>query len=543
MLARIVCLFFAARGRNGVRRGWVGAILGLLLTIMAGAPAWSASPGVLVIGAEGTIPPLDPHRLTGTVGLRIIDAIFDPLVREDMRSETKGAPALTPGLAESWSSSADGRMLTMRIRTGVVFHDGTPLDAAAVKANFDRLIDKGSATYDARAAGAMSFLTRWIASTDAPDAGSFVIALKEPFAELPRLLADRRMGIVSPRALSEHKGDALGANPVGTGPFTLDRFVQGQQLDLRRWARYWGGAVKVERVVFRQIPDPTTMATALQTGDIDVIPSANAQQVQQLQGKPGIAIQYPEPPNQYFVRLNTRVQPTANADFRRALNFAINRQAIVALTGGQVAPLGGPVPGGNEIFSPGMAQPYGYDPAKARQLLAATGIAMPVTMRLYVPNSGPGLTLAPQVIALIQQDLRAVGVNLVPQFLEFAALVAAEGPGYRDDVHGSLNGWATGVETPYWLERMFGGAQQPPQGVNRGWFRNEKLDALFDRARVALDTPTRRALYVEAAELVAAEAPWVFLYQDRLPRIYRERVTGLAAAPSVFFDYPGLGLR
>jgi ABC-type transport system substrate-binding protein len=103
---------------------------------------------VLVIGAEGAIPPLDPHRLTGTVGLRIVDAIFDPLVRDDMRRETKQAPALTPGLAQSWTASPDGKAFSFQLRQNVVFHDGTAFDAAAVKANFDRLLDKASPYFD-----------------------------------------------------------------------------------------------------------------------------------------------------------------------------------------------------------------------------------------------------------------------------------------------------------------------------------------------------------------------------------------------------------
>jgi peptide/nickel transport system substrate-binding protein len=508
-----------------------------------GGKGGAGASAVLVVGAEGTIPPLDPHRLTGTVGLRIVDAIYDPLVRDDMRRESKRAPALTPGLAQSWTASPDGKTFTFQIRQNVVFHDGTALDAAAVKANFDRLIDRASPYFDDRASSAMAFLTRWIAATSAPDARTFVIQLKEPFAGLPRLLTERRMAIVSPKALAEHKGDALGANPVGTGPFMFDKAVQGQQLDVKRFPRYWGGEAKVERIIFRQITDPTTMATALQTGDIDFIPSANFQQVEQLRSQPGVIVQYPEPPNEYFLRLNTRVAPTNNADFRRALNYAVNRQAIATLVGGQVVPMGGPVPGGNEIAGQGTAQPYKYDPDKARQLIAASGVVTPVTLKLMVPNSGPGLTQAPQIISLIQQDLKAVEVNLEPQFLEFAALIAAEGPGYKDGVNGSLNGWATGVETPYFLERMFSGGQQPPRGVNRGWYKNERVDALFDQARAEIDEAKRNALYVQAAEQIAADAPWVFLHQDRLPRIFRDRVTGIVPAASVFFDYPTVGLR
>jgi peptide/nickel transport system substrate-binding protein len=412
-----------------------------------------------------------------------------------------------------------------------------------VKTNFDRLLDRGQPFFDERAAGAMSFLTRWIASTSAPDARTFVIQLKEPFAGLPRLLTDRRMAILSASAIRQYKGDELGAHPVGTGPFVFVRHEHGQQLELKKNDKHWDGQPRLERIIFRQILDPTTLATAMQAGQIDLIPSAGPQMVEQLKTQRGLTVQYPEPANQYFLRLNTRAEPTRNPAFRRALNWAVNREAVATLLTGQVAPALGPVPRGNEISGPGVAEPYGYDLAKAKQLLAEAGVSSPVTLKLLVPTNGPGLASAPQVISLVQQQLKAIGVNLEPQFLEFAALLRTEGPGYLPEVHGSMNGWTTGADAAYWLERMFSGTQHPPRGVNRGWYGNKEVDALFERARGEVDDGKRGELYRQAAALIAADAPWVFLYQDRLPRVFRARVTGIGASASVYVDWPSIGLR
>ena len=190
-----------------------------------------------------------------------------------------------------------------------------------------------------------------------------------------------------------------------------------------------------------------------------------------------------------------------------------------------------------------MAQKYAYDPKKAKELIQAAGIAAPVTLKLMVPNSGPGFGLAAQTIALIQQDFKAVGVTLEPQFLEFSTLIASERGGYKDDVNGSYNGWVIGAEMGYWLERMFGGAHHPPKGLNRGWYTNEKADVLFAQAQEAADDARRNKLYQQAAELIADEAPWVFLYQDRLARIFRDRVTGIVPAGSVYIDYVAVAVR
>lgn len=496
----------------------------------------------VVIGSEGAIPPLDPHRMTGTPGLRVIDAIYDPLVREDLSTATDTAPVLKGGLAESWTVSEDGLTYRFTMREGVKFHDGTDFSAEAVQANFARVMDKASPNFDERAAGNMTFLTRWIDSTSVVDTNTFEITLNEPFSGLLRLLSDRRSGIISPAALEAHKGDAVGLNPVGTGPFTLAAFQQGQQLDLKRNDTYWAGTPGVETLIFRPVTDPTAMAIAMQTGQVDIIPSASSQQVAQLSVDPNLQIQYPEPANQYFVRLNTKAQYTDNKLFRQALNYAVNRDNLSALLNGQVTPLGGPVPSGNELPS-NTGITYTYDPDKAKELLAQAGLSTPVTMKILAPNSGPGFGQAAEVVSLLQQDLGEIGIRLEPQFLEFATLVSTEGPGYKDDVQGSFNGWTTGADSAYWLERMFAGDQQPPRGVNRGWFSDADADKAFTEGRGESDDTKRLDLYRQAAERIADESPWIFLYQDRLPRVLSPRVSGIEPARSVFIDYRKLQVK
>jgi ABC-type dipeptide transport system, periplasmic component len=526
----------------GTRRSAV-LLASVLLMGSSLASIPTANAATIVIGSEGVIPPLDPHRMTGTPGLRVIDAIFDPLIREDLSKASDTAAALIGALAQSWSVSPDGLTYTLKLREGVTFHDGTPFNAEAVQVNFSRVMDKESPVFDSRASGNMTFLTRWIEKTSVVDPNTIEIVLKEPFSGFPRLLTDRRASIVSPAALEKHKGDELGFHPVGTGPFKLEVFQQNQQLNLARNDAYWGKKPGVEELIFRPVTDPTAMAIGMQTGQIDIIPSASSQQVAQLRVDPNVEVQYPEPANQYYMRLNTRAELTKNPVFRQALNYAVNRESIAALLDGQVTPAYGPVPLGNELPQSDATKPYSYDPEKAKELISSAGIATPATVKILAPNSGPGFGQTPQVIALLQQDLRAVGIDLQVQFLEFATLLTTEGPGYKDDVQGSFNGWVTGADSAYWLERMFSGSQQPPRGVNRGWYENSEVDQLFASARAETDEAKRDELYAQAAALIAKDAPWVFLYQDRLPRIVRKRVTGVVPARSVFFDYPSLGVR
>ncbi|WP_435598615.1 ABC transporter substrate-binding protein [Streptomyces anulatus] len=532
--------------RTGILRRTVGcaAVVGVLLTGCSANPSFGRDEQTLIIGAEGEIPTLDPHRASGTPVLRVIDALFDPLIREDLGTETAQAPELRPALAESWQASPDARTYTLKLREGVEFADGSPFDAAAVKANFDRIMDESSAFHDPTAAGNMKFLTRWIKKVDVRDPHTVVLGLTEPYAGLPRVLTDRRMSIISPEALRTHRPDDIGLHPVGTGPFTQQSADRGKRVTLKRNAAYWGGSPKTPSIIVESVTDPTTLAIAAQTGEVDAILSAGAQQVQQLAGSGTMTAQYPEPANQYFIRLNTKIAPTDNAVFRRALNHAVDRRAIATLTGRQVAPSTGPLPRGNEAYreSPGAAADT-YNPEEARRLIRESGVSTPVTLRMLAPDSGPGFSQATEIMSLIQQDLKAVGVRLDTQYMEFASLVAEEGNGYNDTTHGSFNGWTTGADAADFLERMFSGELHPPDGVNRGWYRNRDVDGLFDRARGEPDPDRRTALYREAAESIAADAPWVFLYQDRLPRLLSRKVEGVVPAASVYIDYTTIRRR
>src|SRR5258708_3772738 len=142
-------------------------------------------------------------------------------------------------------------------------------------------------------------------------------------------------------------------------------------------------------------------------------------------------------------------------------------------------------------------------------MIAASGAPTPTTLKLMVPISGPGNAMARQIFSLIQQDLTAVGVNVDPQYLDFTAMISAESGGYKG-VHGSYNGWTTGTDAEYWFERMFSGDQQPPRGVNRGYYANPKVDALFSAGRGEGDDVKRHAAYGEAAKIIADDAPWLF---------------------------------
>ncbi len=524
----------------------LAAAFPLLLTACAtgsgdGGGSSGEASDVIVLAAQGERPPLDPHRMTGTPGLRVIDALYDGLVRENLTEETEGPAELEGALAEQWTVSDDGLVFAFDIREGVTFHDGTELNADAVKLNFDRFTDESSPIYSEEAAAGMKFITRWIASTAVNGDGNFEVTLSEPFPEFINLLSDRRAGIISPALLESADDDQIAATPVGTGPYMTEGVEQGADILLDRNPEYWRGEPVTPQLLFTTIADANTMVTALQTGQIDMILSAGSEQISQLEGDDSVTIQYPDPPNSYFIRLNTAAdEATNNVLVRQALNYAVDREGIAQVMSGQAAPLPGAIPQGNRAWDSSVNSKYSYDPDQARELIEESGLPTPINIKLLAPSGGPGFSQSNAVMSLIQQNFADVGVELEVEFMEFTAQVALEGPGYTSDLNGSYNGWSTSVELAYWLENMFSPALQPPVGTNRGWYDNPELGDKFTEARSTIDDDARNDLYREAGMIIDEDAPWVFLYQDRLPRVFNSSVTGPLEIPSLFIDYATL---
>lgn len=532
------------------RRSRTAALIAGLIAVplaLSGCAAGNGATGggtgaaeTIVLAAQGEVPPLDPHRLTGTIGLRVSDAIYDTLVRENLSEETEGAAELEPALAEKWRVSEDGLTYDFTIRPGVQFHDGTELTAEAVKLNFDRILDPESPVYSDTAAANMKFLARWIASTAVRDTGEFTVTLSNSFPEFLGLLNDRRMGIMSPELLQTADDDLIAATPVGTGPFKTEGVSQGEDIQLDRNDGYWRGTPATPRLLFTSISDANTMVSALQTKQVDVILSAGSAQIAQLEGDASVTVQYPDPANSYFIRLNTRAPETSDKLVRQALNYAVDREGIAAVMNGQASPLPGAIPAGNRAWNSSVNSTYSYDPERAKELLTQAGVEEPLKISLMAPSEGPGFSQAREVMSLVQEDFAQIGVELDVQFMEFTTMVAEESAGYSDAVAGSFNGWTTGSDLAYWLENMFSPDLIPPTGTNRGWYENAELGKVFTDGRAELDDDARNEIYRTAAGIIDEDAPWVFLYQDRLPRAFTANVSGPVEVPSVYFDYSEL---
>jgi peptide/nickel transport system substrate-binding protein len=370
---------------------------------------------------------LDPARTIELTAGVIMGYMADYLIYID----ANGLPA--PWVAESWEISPDGLTITMKIRQGITFHDGTVLDAPAVKFGFDRILDP------AMAAPYKSFLGP-LTTVEAPDATTLIFTFSEPYSPFFNVgLAI--VPIVSPTAVQQ-LGDDFGHNPVFSGPFKFKEWVPGTRIDLERNPDYVNyrqddnnkGPAYVDEVVINIISEAATRTAAFEAGELDIlgVPSADVERLQA--DMPDITIIAQENGhNINFIEFSNR-PPYNNEHFRRAISYAIDRDAIVeiAYQGRGTATLC-PVPVGDAAHDAELcgAHGYAYDLEKAKAELAAGGFVdtngngivemdgedLEVTLWSY-----SGFDVQDKTIELIQPDLQEIGLNVSIQTIDFGAL-------------------------------------------------------------------------------------------------------------------------
>ena len=394
------------------------------------APAVSAAPtqaaaaeGGAITGDGSTVtramtsepPAIDPQAAPHSGLSLLLPYLFDTLVVRDVNND------VLPGLAEKWEQAADGTAITMTLKSGVTFHDGDPLTSEAVKFTFDRFQKDGKASpiYG----GVMQ-----IAAVEAPDPQTVIFRFKAPAANFFSTISMPYAGIIDPKSVQV----AAGSEAVmlrGSGPFKLGEWKAGQYIELVRNDAYkWGSsnmtntaAPKVERLMFKVIPDATTQLNALKAGEVDVIFVNNPGHKKQLEADPNVEVHEAVLNSLVYLGFNTAKAPYDNPQVRQALSHAIDKQQIldVALGGvGQVAdaPLPPTLPG----YDPSLKESaLGFDLAKSQELLAAAGLTKgddgawqwegkPLQPLLLTSTRAPNDAIA----TLIQAQLKAAGINV-----------------------------------------------------------------------------------------------------------------------------------
>ena len=447
-------------------------------------PAGPVRGGSLIMGVTGKMSSLDPVK--GNAFLwegNVILAIYDRLLRIDKDGN------YVPELATSWKISDDKMKITFQLRKGVVFHDGTPFDAEAARFNLSRLMDRQDATQ------VYSWFTD-MSAVEVVDSQTVRITMKQPNAEILTLLTSKAGFMVSPTALKKY-GDEFTRHPTGTGPFKFVEEVPGDHVKLARNENYWQkGADRkplpyLDELTVRIIPDDSVRVVQLQTGNIHLMQAVPTESMEAVKKDARFRIGPTPQANVYRMYMNFKRNPFTDLLIRQAINYAFDRKQMAdVLVPGQgfVPPFY--IPMNDPYYSD--YTPYGYDPTKAKALLAQAGYPNGFDTSMIVISREPDLTIGP----VVQSYLEAIGIRTKINVLErLTAVDKAVALNY--DLYLAMSGGL-----PPSFQVFFNNFWHSKGPTNREGYANPAFDALYDKLTQTFDPQERKKLYAAMQKLV-----------------------------------------
>ena len=463
---------------------------------------------------------LDPSRINDVYGRSIAQQVFDGLVEYDHTL------TIVPALAQYWKASRDGLTWTFTLRKGARFHHGREVTADDVVYSLTRLLDprlkSQAADFFANISGAREFRegrARAVRGLVALDAATLRVMLEEAQVPFVSLLAIGHAKIV-PRDVATQAGDAFGAAPVGSGPFRFERWERGKEIVLTANHDYWGGQPRLGRIVYRIFPSEAIAAMYQEflKGNLEDTPVPMQGYPQLLASTPGTHVKRTMI-SVRFLGLNTRVKPFRDARVRRALLYAIDREAIVQdATRGRFVVARGILPPGTLGYNPGL-RGYDYDPARARELLAQAGYPAGRGLPPLIIWAGAKLEREHQMVV---RDLKAVGFQAefkyVTDWPQFARMLG-EGkfPMFQ-------YAWFADVPDPDdFLFKLF--HSKSPR--NNTGYANPQFDGLVERARIEPDGQQRADLYRRAEQMVMDDAVVVPFFHYTYERFFQPYVRSI----------------
>jgi peptide/nickel transport system substrate-binding protein len=447
------------------------------------------SGGALTVAMQNDAKSLDPTFQINFSERQPLYMIYNTLVGL--------APDFTiiPELAEKWEVSADGKVLTLHLRGGVKFHDGSPFDAKAAKWNLDRRLDEKVKS------PSRPQLLDIIGSVDTPNETTVVINMKSPSPSLLGMLAQREGFMISPQAAEKYGAD-LGQNPVGTGPFIFKSWQQGQKIVVEKNPNYWEpGKPYLDRVTFMLISNAAVSVPRLLTGEVDFVGALSPLDIRTLGQAQNLTLS--PSPGRRWLALQMRVDrpPFDNLKLRQAMAHAIDRQRMIdIITGGKAKLADGFTPPGLWWFDADLKS-YPYDPAKAKALVAEIGSLASAELSLATQP----VPIYQQVSQLAQEQMKAVGLNvkIVP---------ASVSDWYPQLIQGAINflpiRWTQRPDPDGLFTYLF----DSKSSGNTSHYSNPEVDKLLAEARALSDNTARVPLYKKAQELMTYDLPYIPLF-------------------------------
>lgn len=465
----------------------------------------------LVIGATAQPQSMDPTTTAGSaIPQALLYNLYETLVKVDEEGDIK------PLLASSYQVSTDRLTYTFTLQDKAKFSSGNPVDATAVVANINRVRNMAKGQYYSEMSD--------VASATATDTHTVTVKLKKPSQQWLYNMTTAAGMIADPKSFS-----TLASKPVGSGPFAFDSWKQGDSVNLKRNQEYWGTPPRFDAVTFRYFSDANAMTSAMKSGDIDVISDLTTPDaIDQFSDTSQYTVTQGTSNGIVTLGMNQGAGGNAalrNLKVRQAINYAINRKELLASVWGGKGTLVGSMVPPTDPWYVNLSNTYPYDPAKAKQLLAASGVKN-ISLRFRVPT----LPYGPSSAQFIASELKQVGINVTVEEIDF--------PRWLKEVYGAGNYDLTVVNHT-----------EPRSMLN---FANPKYYWHYDSAQFqklvaqadAADDTQYVALMKQAAKLLATDAAADFLWCFPHIVVTKADITGVSKnATSTSFDVTTMASR
>ena len=505
-------------------------IISLLLSLIASpflsgcSHSTRTEPSQLTFLIESNPTNLDPRYATDSYSQRIDSLLFNGLLERDSQMILHG------DLAESWDTP-DPLTYVFHLRPNVHFHDGRPLTSTDVKSTFEFIMNLSNKSPKRGA-------FRMVTAIEAPDPATIVFHLKEPYASFTGNLLRATTGIVPANAAAD-----FSTHPVGSGAFRFVSQSQDDEVIVERNPDYFrltrndsGGAALISRVRFRIVPDAIVRALELRKGSADlevssltpdIIPVLAKQSTLAVTDRPGT--------NFTYLGLNLEDPVLKLREVRQALAYATDRDSLIRyLIHGQARIADGILPPNHWAYEPNVTR-YTLNTARAEQLLDSAGFPRNKDgVRLHLALKTSTDEQFRVLGAALQEQWRRVGIDLELRPLELATILSDATKG---NFQLNLLRWVGANNDPDIFEFVFSSKRFPPDGANRGHYRNPRIDALTDQIRTEMDQEKRKTLCSEAQKILAGDLPYLPLWFTDAISVHRKSLGEIPLSPTGDFDF------
>ncbi|HLZ30925.1 MAG TPA: ABC transporter substrate-binding protein [Chloroflexota bacterium] len=474
-----------------------------------------------------------------------LSKIYEPLVTYSIDKTTGGYGPVVPALAKDWTTSADGLTWTFHLQPNVTWQDGSPFTADDVIFTLTLCESKnvgcvygGGISNITGAADVKNGNTTTLAGVAAPDPQTVTIATDTPNAAMLDALSV--MWIVQKKSLSAIPIDQITKSPywttpgqaVGTGPFKITNYVDGQFMELSRYDGYWRGKPVLDKIVRREFKDPATALLAFDKGEIDFT-YVTADEVNREQGNTNATIIAGPSQVDNAIVFNPLVNPAfGNKTFKQAMEFAIDRKSIIAnLYNGAGQTL--PCLFGNPAYVAPDTEMYDYNPDKAKALIAQSGVNM-ASLPTFTFDTYYNDPLSLNVMTAIQKNWADVGFNVTIKQMDSAAWTNQFYNQGKSEVsfEGAQNGPDGNIAATYFLST----ASQEAGAGNNGWkgyvYSNPQVDTLINQGRSTFDPAQRATIYQSLCKVLADDLPWNIMWQTTRYWIVNNKVQNFQLTPA-----------